>query len=95
MRNMSVRLRMFFSYSILLIAALMVTVIGSQNMMHRVFRETVLQSYRRELVYIMNRLQIQLDHVKDYQKSIALDTVLWKFSQIIRRPRKMNWIFII
>lgn len=76
MRNMSVRLRMFFSYSILLISALMVTVIGSQNMMHRVFRETVLQSYRRELVYIMNRLRIQLDHVKDYQKSIALDTVV-------------------
>ena len=85
MRNMSVRLRMFFSYSILLISALMVTVIGSQNMMHRVFRETVLQSYRRELVYIMNRLQIQLDHVKDYQKSIALDTVVM---EILAGPGK-------
>lgn len=76
MKNMSVRLRMFFSYSILLIAALMVTVIVSQDMMHRAFREAVLQSYRRELVYIMNRLQTQMDHVRDYQKSIALDTVV-------------------
>ncbi len=76
MKNMSVRLRIFWCYSFLLVVTMMATVLVSQNLMHTVFRESVLQSYRRELVYIMNRLQTQLNHVKDYQKSIALDTVV-------------------
>ena len=67
MKNMSVRLRIFWCYSFLLVVTLMATVLVSQNLMHTVFRESVLQSYRRELVYIMNRLQTQLNHVKDYQ----------------------------
>ena len=76
MKNLSVRLRMFFSYSILLAAALAVTLALSWGLIRRTFRETMLQSYQRELVYIMNRLQTQMSHVEDYQKSIALDNVV-------------------
>lgn len=76
MKNLSVRLRMFFSYSILLAAALAVTLALSWGLIQRTFRETMLQSYQRELVYIMNRLQTQMSHVEDYQKSIALDNVV-------------------
>ena len=76
MKNLSVRLRIFVSYSILLAAALAVTVALSWSLIQRTFRETMLQSYQRELVYIMNRLQTQMSHVEDYQKSIALDNVV-------------------
>lgn len=76
MKNLSVRLRMFFSYSALLAAALTVTVMLSWSLIQRTFRDTMLQSYQRELVYIMNRLQTQMSHVEDYQKSIALDNVV-------------------
>lgn len=73
---MTVRMRIFCSYFLLIISALALTVFLSQSLVRNVFRESVLKSYRRELVYVTNRLQTRLEHVKDYQKTVALDTVV-------------------
>lgn len=76
MKSMTVRQRIFRSYSILFIVALMLTVLLSQSVIRNVFKDSILQSYQRELVYTTNRLQTRIDHVKDYQRSVALDEVI-------------------
>lgn len=73
---MTVRMRIFCNYFLLITSALALTVLLSQGLVRNVFRESALKSYRRELVYITNRLQTRLDHVKDYQRTVALDTVV-------------------
>ena len=73
---MTVRMRIFCSYFLLITGALALTVFLSQGLVRNVFRESGLKSYRRELVYTTNRLQTRLDHVKDYQRTVALDTVV-------------------
>ena len=76
MKNTSIRFRIFFSYSFLLIFAILITLLVRQKIGRDYYKEVVLSSYKRELVYIMNQLETQLDFVEDYQKSISLDPVV-------------------
>lgn len=76
MKNTSIRFRIFFSYSFLLIFAILITLLVRQKIGRDYYKEVVLSSYGRELVYIMNQLETQLDFVEDYQKSISLDPVV-------------------
>lgn len=76
MKNMTVRSKIFWCYSILFIITLLLTVFISQKVVQKVFYDSVLQSYRREQVYTANQLQSSLEHLKDYQRTVSLDSVV-------------------
>lgn len=90
MKNTSIRFRIFFSYSFLLIFAILITLLVRQKIGRDYYKEVVLSSYKRELVYIMNQLETQLDFVEDYQKSISLDPVVMDTLSRNQKRQKRN-----
>lgn len=76
MKDISIKHRLLLCYSIPLILSLLCTVIISQRFYSETFRENVIQDHRRELTLITNRLQSDLDHIADYEISVALDSVV-------------------
>ena len=76
MGKVSIKYKLFFCYSLLLVLSLFCAVLISQHFTGKVFREKTLQDHRRELTLITNNLQLNLNHISDYVMSVALDPVV-------------------
>lgn len=73
MRRMSIKHKIFISYSVLIVSVLLCTVMISQKSTSRAFEQNITQEHRRELLLITNGIKSNLEHLKDYSMSIALD----------------------
>ena len=63
---MSIRIKSFLSYAVIVVLALVCTVLVIQNYTEQMFYETITEGHRRELALITNSLQQQLEHTADY-----------------------------
>lgn len=71
MRKMSIKHRLFFCYSSLVIVMIVFTTIVSQKLIDKVFQEKMLENHRREMALITNTLESDLQHMQDYLMSVA------------------------
>ncbi|MEY8495027.1 histidine kinase [Lachnospiraceae bacterium 29-91] len=76
MGNISIKYRLFLSYSVLVILSLLGTVVVSQSFFGETFRKNMMQDHHRELTLITNSLQSDLNHIVDYEQSVALDSIV-------------------
>lgn len=76
MGNISIKYRLFLSYSVLVILSLLGTVVVSQSFFGETFRKSMMQDHHRELTLITNSLQSDLNHIADYEQSVALDSIV-------------------
>lgn len=91
---MSIRIKSFLSYAVIVVLALVCTVLVIQNYTEQMFYETITEGHRRELALITNSLQQQLEHTADYEMSIALDSeiieTLKKYPNVTRVSADYN-----
>ena len=73
---MSIKDKLFWGYSVLIFFALLSTVLISQNYTERAFYENTVSAHKRELTLITNSLQSEIDHIGDYEMSVALDSTV-------------------
>lgn len=76
MGKMSIKNGLFLTSSTLLLLAILFTVMISQYFTERIFYDSTVREHRREMALITNSLQTELEHIADYQMSIALDNTV-------------------
>ena len=95
MKKMSIKYKLFFSFSILIFLSVFSITVITQSFMGEAFRQNTLKDHQRELTLITNSLQSNLSHVADYEMSVALDdTVISTLEEhpVITGPAEYNEI---